>query len=717
MKGRKSKCRVFAMVLALAVILASDFSRVTYVMASEGTYQVQVTGNYGQTEARTMLDMVNQFRTGNEAWCWDEKDEKQVYANGLSALTYDYGLEKIAMQRAMELVLFYDHARPNGDENLFAQFSQVNGENIAIGHGMMKTAKDAFEAWQETNEPYVKQGHRRNMLSPNFTTIGVGYVHIGEYYFWVQEFGISNTGTAETEANDSQTTVDVDVAPSLIQEQSIEYENKDILIPNGSKVNVPDIQAKITMTLTWESGIRPVPVSVPHTWQIASGNDKISIEDGKIVGKQMGDASISTSILGKTITIPVKVVENDFESAKVKLTPESFEYDGKEQTPEVTVELGEDTLNPDTDYTVSYENNTDAGTATVCVQGNGDYTGTAYAYFEIRPRSMSDHMSEFQIGSIPAQDYTGEALTPEVTVSWGTDPSERLERDKDYTVEYADNQEAGNAKVTVKGKGNFTGELTGSFQIKATDPVDPSNPTDTPTDPGGPSNPSAPSNPSTSDNQGTDASKPTGETENGTSDVAKPKVKKGEKKTDSIGTYRVTSVPASGAPSVEFKAAANAKKTVLSIPETVKINGVKCQVVSIAKNACKGNKKLKKVTIPSSVTTIGASAFQGCASLTTVKIGGKVSSIGNKAFYKCAKLSKATIPAKVNKIGSGAFAGCKHLKSITIKTTKLTKKNVSSKAFSGIHSNAKIKVPAKKLKAYKALFKSKGIGKKVKVVK
>ena len=65
--------------------------------------------------------------------------------------------------------------------------------------------------------------------------------------------------------------------------------------------------------------------------------------------------------------------------------------------------------------------------------------------------------------------------------------------------------------------------------------------------------------------------------------------------------------------------------------------------------------------------------------------------------------------SKVKKIGNQTFAGCKKLKSITIKTSLLTKKNVGSKAFSGIHKSAKIKAPKKKLSAYKKILKARGL--------
>ncbi|MBD5106183.1 MAG: leucine-rich repeat protein, partial [Lachnospiraceae bacterium] len=76
-----------------------------------------------------------------------------------------------------------------------------------------------------------------------------------------------------------------------------------------------------------------------------------------------------------------------------------------------------------------------------------------------------------------------------------------------------------------------------------------------------------------------------------------------------------------------------------------------------------------------------------------------------------------TIPSKVNKIGSKAFYGCKKLKKITIKTTKLTKKKVGSQAFKGIAAKATIKVPKKKLSAYKKMLRARGVGAKAKIKK
>ena len=90
-----------------------------------------------------------------------------------------------------------------------------------------------------------------------------------------------------------------------------------------------------------------------------------------------------------------------------------------------------------------------------------------------------------------------------------------------------------------------------------------------------------------------------------------------------------------------------------------------------------------------------------------------VTSIGNSAFENNKKLKSVMIGKKVKTIGVKAFYGCKTLKKITIKSTVL--KKVGKNALKGIHKNAKIKVPKKKLKTYRKLLKKKGQGKKVKI--
>ena len=135
-------------------------------------------------------------------------------------------------------------------------------------------------------------------------------------------------------------------------------------------------------------------------------------------------------------------------------------YTGEKIEPSVTVTLDGKTLTAGTDYTVTYSDNIDVGTASVVITGQGIFTGTKTSTFQIMPASISDA----DIAAIPDQPYTGSAVEPAVALSLGKSD---LEEGTDYVVEYADNVEPGTATVSVTGTGNYAGTATASFRIVA----------------------------------------------------------------------------------------------------------------------------------------------------------------------------------------------------------------------------------------------------------
>lgn len=86
---------------------------------------------------------------------------------------------------------------------------------------------------------------------------------------------------------------------------------------------------------------------------------------------------------------------------------------------------------------------------------------------------------------------------------------------------------------------------------------------------------------------------------------------------------------------------ASKKKASLNV---VTVDGTTYPVTSIAKNACKNNKKIKSVKIGSNVTSIGKNAFKGCKKLKKVTIkANKSLKIGKGAFKKINKDAKIKI--------------------------------------------------------------------------
>lgn len=71
------------------------------------------------------------------------------------------------------------------------------------------------------------------------------------------------------------------------------------------------------------------------------------------------------------------------ETANISLSQTEYVYDGTEKQPDVTITLNEKEVSSN-NYDVTYENNINAGTATVKVTGKGDYKGTVSTNFTIK---------------------------------------------------------------------------------------------------------------------------------------------------------------------------------------------------------------------------------------------------------------------------------------------------------------------------------------------
>lgn len=154
-----------------------------------------------------------------------------------------------------------------------------------------------------------------------------------------------------------------------------------------------------------------------------------------------------------------KATNNDV-TAKLEYT--TTEYTGSEKKPKVTVTIDGDELKEGTDFTATYSSNTDIGTASVKVKGKGDFDYVDKDLtFEITKRSIKDAEVTPEYTT---KEYTGSELKPKVTVKID---GKTLKEGEDYTVTYSDNKNAGTAKITVTGKGNYKDSADATFTITA----------------------------------------------------------------------------------------------------------------------------------------------------------------------------------------------------------------------------------------------------------
>lgn len=185
-----------------------------------------------------------------------------------------------------------------------------------------------------------------------------------------------------------------------------------------------------------------------------------------LTGTEPGSYPVTVTGTGNytgTVTKSFEIAKADISGATISDIDSPVGYTGTAYEPEVTVTFNGTELALDTDYTVAYTNNVNAGEATVTITGTGThFKGSVEKHFTITAADLSG----CTFAPIADVTYNTKAHTPEVTVAIS---GRTLEADKDYTVSYASNGDAGTATVTVTGKGNFTGSANTTFTIAKAD--------------------------------------------------------------------------------------------------------------------------------------------------------------------------------------------------------------------------------------------------------
>lgn len=176
----------------------------------------------------------------------------------------------------------------------------------------------------------------------------------------------------------------------------------------------------------------------------------------------------SVEITGKgnfkgTITKNFTIEEKHIGRAAMQAIPNQV-YNGSEIKPEVIMEDGSSLLVKGKDYSYTYENNINAGTAKIHISGLGNYGKQAEETFIIDPKPINN----LEVEKIPDYDYSGFEITPDISV-YDSEIDTALIENEDYVVEYENNQNAGTATVTIYGKGNYKGQIVKEFKINVRD--------------------------------------------------------------------------------------------------------------------------------------------------------------------------------------------------------------------------------------------------------
>ena len=171
------------------------------------------------------------------------------------------------------------------------------------------------------------------------------------------------------------------------------------------------------------------------------------------------------------LTLNWKIIQATITDASVTLPQATYRVTGSAITPEPTVVVNGRTLIKDTDYTVSYTDNTNIGTATVTVTGKNNYKGTGIATFEIADKEV---LTISGLNNNEEFTYDGTSKTPTGNLTITDDKVNVSELEVLY--EGTDNSynsttapvNAGSYKVTYKiadSNPDYSGSVSYNFKI------------------------------------------------------------------------------------------------------------------------------------------------------------------------------------------------------------------------------------------------------------
>ena len=276
-------------------------------------------------------------------------------------------------------------------------------------------------------------------------------------------FGCSNEQAATLCAYDDATLGVYGVSPGTATISATLAANADVVVSRTVTVVPADIGKASVSAIADQAftggAIAPEPTITFKDEVLKKGVDyTLSYSNNA----NLGTAEIAIAGKGRftgTKTVTFKIVAAPLANAMISGLG-NVAYTGGAIAPNPTVKIGSRTLRAGTDYTVSYKNNVNVGTATVTVTGKGGYTGSKSATFRIVAASLAGA----SISGVGNATYTGGAIAPNPTVKIG---SRTLRAGTDYTVSYKNNVNVGTATVTVTGRGSYTGSKSATFRITA----------------------------------------------------------------------------------------------------------------------------------------------------------------------------------------------------------------------------------------------------------
>ena len=318
----------------------------------------------------------------------------------------DKDLLDAAMQRAAEVALYFSHTRPDGS-SCFSATDKMEAENIAGGQS---SATAVMTSWMNS------AGHRANILTSYFKTIGIGCFTQGGTVFWVQCFGTDTPATISQPA-DKNVVVTVTVDGDFLSKTKLRLDSSNYNLKIGNKKTVK----LYVQNPEWAS--QNVLLDNSNFTFKSYNTKKATISaTGKINAKTVGKYKIKATLKNATGTSVTKSGKITFPQPKIKVNSQNQKYYY------YAIEQG----TPDEDMEVIYD--------------HGEPTETTVAFTTaITNRGYTD----IPVSKTWRDDSDAQGLRPEtlkLTLYRRTDPAAQGEVAGEVTLS-AKNAQDGNADV------------------------------------------------------------------------------------------------------------------------------------------------------------------------------------------------------------------------------------------------------------------------------
>ena len=239
--------------------------------------EIKVTGTLNYTEAFNVLSLVNKERA----------------KENLAPLMMNKSLLDTAMQRAVDNIVLFSHTRPDGS-SCFTANSLMVGENIAIGQ---RNSAEAMNSWMNS------EGHRKNILTGKYTTIGVGCFESNGITTWVQCFGTGDDEKNCVKPANVTKSCNLSLAVGTFEEDTISTDiiwgspksySYEFAVYTGKYKIDKDVTAHAVMRVRNPEFFSCVPIIDNNCIKWSSTNCAIATVDaqGNVIGVSSGYANI-----------------------------------------------------------------------------------------------------------------------------------------------------------------------------------------------------------------------------------------------------------------------------------------------------------------------------------------------------------------------------------------------------------------------------------------